>query len=198
LIDIDFRQIVRTAAVFLALACAARGAQATVVPFMSLEEMTREAGVIVVGSVETTESRFSADGRMILTEVAVTVERPLKGGPRARILLVTPGGRVGDKTLIASGAPVFARGERVVLFLHGDEGRPFGIVGWNQGKLMVSRDPRTGRDLVRGQAAGVLLLDRQGHPVEPGRQGAGPVELGDFVRQIEAILTAPQGKAAKP
>ncbi len=195
---LGFRQIARTVLQLATLALALAPAMATVVPWMSLEEMTREAGVIVVGSVETTASRFSADGRMIITAITVVVEKPLKGGPRARVVLEVPGGHVGDQTLVASGAPVFARGERVALFLHGEEGRPLAVVGWNQGKMTVKRDPRTGRDLVRGQTAGVLLVDPQGHPVGPDREAVGPVELGDFVKQIEALVAGQRGKAARP
>src|SRR6185503_1773022 len=92
-------------------------ATAAVVPWMSLEEITGQAEVIVLGTVESTESAWSADGRIIVTRATVSVEKPLLGGPRARVIVETPGGRVGDQTMIASGAPVFRVGERVVLFL---------------------------------------------------------------------------------
>lgn len=195
---LGFRQFVRTALRLATLALALGPAGATVVPWMSLDELTGAAGVIVIGSVEATASRFSPDGRLIITAITVAVDTPLKGGPRARVELEVPGGRVGDQTLVASGAPVFVRGERVALFLSGEESRPLAVVGWNQGRMTVRRDPRTGRDLVQGQTAGALLVDRQGHPVGPGREGVGPIELGDFVKQVEALVAGQRGKAARP
>jgi hypothetical protein len=178
----------------IGLCLAAGTAEATVVPWMGLEEVTGQAEVVVLGKVETTESRWSDDGRIIVTEVTVSVERALKGGPRATVVVETPGGTLGDRTLVASGAPVFARGERVVLFLReaGDGARPGGgrlaVVGWSQGRFRVRRDPRTGRDLVQAEAAGAAYLDRQGKPVAPEGAGGGPVELQQFLLRVETLL----------
>jgi len=156
-------KFVAAALVVLAVPTAA---VAAVLPWMSLEEITGQAEVIVLGTVESAESSWSPDGRIIVTRTTVSVERPLLGGPRARVIVETPGGRVGDQTMIASGAPVFQRGERVVLFLEpAGEQRPgagalggartppggaalHAVVGWNLGRVSVRRDPLTGRDRV--------------------------------------------------
>jgi hypothetical protein len=172
---------------------------ATVVPWMDLEDMSAKADVIVLGTVESTESRWSDDGRIIVTRAFVTVERPLKGGPRARVLVETPGGRVGDLAMVASGAPVFHPGERVVLFLEPTGGPAggaaskgfvprYGVVGWNQGRMIVRRDPGTGRDLVEDRTAGALYLDHQGNPLGAGRSGKGPAELQQFLLEVEHLI----------
>src|SRR5262249_13473128 len=75
--------------------------RASVVPWMGLDEITRAAAAIVAGTVASTESAWADDGRIILTSVSVTVDRALKGGPRATITLDVPGGRVGGQTLVA-------------------------------------------------------------------------------------------------
>ena len=174
----------------LATALAAVGpARATVLPWMSLEEMALRADVIALGTVEAVEGAMSDDGRIIVTRVTLQVEKTLKGGPRARVTLEVPGGRIGDRILIASGAPTFAKGDRAVLFLEGAPGGGrLSVVGWNLGRFEVRRDPQSGRDLVNDRTGGALYLDKDGRPVDPGRRGVGRVELGDFLRQVEAIL----------
>jgi len=169
---------------------------------MGLDEITVKSEVIILGKVEATESGWSDDGRIIVTRATVSVERALKGGPRAQVIVETPGGRVGEVAMIASGAPVFHAGDRVVLFLESAGGRAAGgggaggparrhaVVGWNLGKMDVTRDPRTGRDLVRDRTSGALYLDRQGRPVTPERAGKGPAELQQFLEQVQGLVTA--------
>ena len=170
-------------------------AMAAVVPFMSLEEIAGAARVIVLGKVESVEGAWSEDGRIIVSRVTIAVERSLKGGPRNSVTLEVPGGKVGDRIMLASGAPVFARGERVVVFLEGpgDRGQAAGpghlsVVGWDQGKLEVRRDPRSGRDLVRGRTGGSAHLDRQGREVDRGLLDAGPEELQRFLDRVEDLI----------
>jgi len=189
-------------AIVVAVRAAAAAAHATVLPWMSLEDVTAKAELIVLGRVETSVAGWSDDGRIIVTRATVSVERALKGGPRARVEVEAPGGRIGDVGMIAAGAPVFHVGDRVVLFLEaagsgagGGAPRRHAVVGWNLGKMDVTRDPRTGRDLVRDRTSGALYLDRQGRPVASERAGKGPSELGEFLRHVETLVASgPQGK----
>ena len=203
-----YRNLVRPAVCGIAVVWLALSvASATVVPWMDLKEITTQADVIVLGTVDSVESGWSDDGRIIVTRATVTVERSLKGGPRARVVVETPGGRVGDLAMVAAGAPVFHAGERLLLFLEpagitaggvsgADGGRRHGVVGWNQGGMIVRRDRRTGRDLVEDRTAGTLYLDRQGKPVGPGRSGKGPAELQNLLREVERLVAeTPRGSA---
>ncbi len=182
---------------------AAAAASATVLPWMGLDEVTAKADLIVLGRVETSEAGWSEDGRIIVTRATVSVERALKGGPRARVEVEAPGGRIGDVAMIAAGAPVFRIGDRVVLFLEpagapaagGGPARRHAVVGWNLGKMDVTSDPRTGRDLVRDRTSGALYLDRQGRPVAPERAGQGPAELGEFLRRVESLVVGGTGRS---
>ena len=176
-------------------------AGAAVVPRVTLEEMTGAAEVIVLGRVDRAAAAWSDDGRIIVTRVEVAVERAIRGGPRARVGFEVPGGRIGDQILIASGAPVFRPGDRVVLFL-GPEGGIAGtaapgagaasgrlaIVGWNQGAIRVERDAAAGRDIVRPQVAGTVRLDRGGKPVQESGAGVGPWTLDRFLDEVVKIL----------
>jgi hypothetical protein len=175
-------------------------ALAAVVPQMTLEEMTGRAEVIVVGRVEEARAAWTDDRRMIVTRVTLAVDRAVKGGPRSRVAFEVPGGRVGETTLVASGAPVFRPGERVALFLDRSpapgeaeeavRARPLGVTGWNLGKMEVRKDPLTGRDLVYSRAAGPAHADRLGRPL-PERAEGGPVELSRFLETIEGFLKQP-------
>jgi hypothetical protein len=185
-------------AVLLALPVST-SAFAAVLPWMGLEEITAQAEVIVLGTVESAEGGWSDDGRIIVTRATVSVERALKGGPRAKVLVETPGGRVGDQAMMASGAPVFRVGDRVVVFLEPagavgpGEARRHAVVGWNLGKMNVRREPRTGRDLVEDRTSGSIYLDRQGRPVGPERAGKGPAELKQFLGEVGRLVAAGSG-----
>lgn len=177
--------------------------RAAVVPWMSLEQITSGSDVIVVGSVEDLEAVWSADGRIIITRVKVSVERAIKGGPRRSLVLETPGGRVGDQFMVASGAPVFARGERVVLFLEAGRVRaggrsdeaapPFSVVGWNQGRMRIRRDPSSGRELVFDRTGDTIYMGPDGRPVEPRPRAKGPREIGRFLDEVRKIIDTAGG-----
>ncbi|MGH9798467.1 MAG: hypothetical protein ACRD5D_09975, partial [Candidatus Polarisedimenticolia bacterium] len=147
----------------LSIALMVPEARAAMVPAMDLEEMAGRAEVIVLGTVEEAKPAWVEGGRLIVTRVAVGVEQSLKGGPRSRVEFTVIGGRVGETTLVASGAPVFRPGERVVLFLDRSpapgepaeavRARPLGVTGWNLGTMPVRRDPATGRSLVHPRVA---------------------------------------------
>ena len=169
---------------------------ATVAPYLGLEDLEREADVIVLGVVRDATGRLSDDGRIIETRIEVEVERVLKGGPRKSLTFDVPGGTFAGRTLVAEGAPSIRAGERVVLFL-GRAGNgpaaPLGVAGWNQGHFRVRRDPRTGRELVTQPRGGTTYVDGQGRPQPPDPRLVGPTVLDDFVRGLEAAIARGRG-----
>lgn len=214
------RPMVTLAAILAARILFAEGVGAATVPWIDLEEMATRAEVIALGTVEKVESVWTPDGRMIVTTVTFEIEKGLKGGPRQRVSIRIPGGRVGDQILVASGAPTFSEGERLVLFLErpgtgvsgrddgGTRGGPdrgrggpletlFSIVGWNLGKMPVWRDARTDRDLVHDPSRdSVTYIGPDGRPIDRTRTRRGPEELGQFLQRVEGILEkAAQGTA---
>ena len=193
----------RDGALLLALLAWSPATLAAVVPYMGLEDLEREAEVVVLGSVEAADSGWSDDGRIIVTRVTVTVEEVLKGGPRKNLVIEVPGGTMGGQTLVASGAPMFRKGDRAVLFLqHGApamergaaQALPLAVVGWNQGRFEMRRDPNTRRDIVRQPSGGTLYVDAQGRPAARDVQVSGPRELSDFLKEIEGLVA--RGRAA--
>ena len=169
-------------------------ATASIVPYLGLEDLGREGQVIVLGEVTAVDPGMSDDGRIIVTRVTVRIDRALKGGPRERVTLEIPGGTLGGTTLVASGAPRFSVGERVVLFLEPQAAGRFGVTGWNQGRFTVRRDPRTGRDLVTQPGGGSLYVGRDGRPAPRDPRLAGPRVLADFLRDIEVIVAGSDAK----
>jgi hypothetical protein len=168
---------------------------------MGLEDLERDGEIIVLGTVRAAEAGMSDDGRIIVTRVTLDVERALKGGPRTSLAFEVPGGTLHGQTLVASGAPAFRDGERTVLFL-GRSGNgpaaPLGVVGWNQGRFVVERDRRTGRDLVTQPGGGVEYVDRHGRPAPRDLRVAGPRLLQDFLRDVEMLVARGAADPSRP
>ena len=199
------RALPALAAILTALTLIPERLQAATVPWIDLEEMATRAEVIALGTVEKVESAWTPDGRMIVTTATIEIEKGLKGGPWRRVSIRIPGGRVGDQTMVASGAPTFREGERLVVFLEKPGAvpeTPFSIVGWNLGKMTVRRDARTDLDIVHAPSGeSVTYIGPDGRPIERARGRRGPEELGQFLQRVESILEKAEredGNAAKP
>jgi hypothetical protein len=115
---------------------------ATVLISADLPELVSEAQTIVEGHVVSTEGRQVPGARSIETFVTIAAEDYLKGNLGARVVLRVPGGQVGFRRTVMMGAPVFNRGDRVVLFLGGAGPSVPWILGLNQGVYRVKTAPR--------------------------------------------------------
>jgi hypothetical protein len=121
---------------------------------LSDEELVDEAGFVVVGTVTNVEGRWSDDGTQIFTFVDVDVEETLKGrldGSKIRLRLL--GGEADGIGMALADAPHFAAKEEVLLFLTENPQSLFPIVGNDQGKLELTREPATGGRMVPRRAA---------------------------------------------
>ncbi len=126
----------RPAAGFLALLLAGAAA-ATVARPATVEQLAREADAVVQGRVTGMESRWAADGRHIVTRVSLRVSRVLRGAAGAEVALEVPGGAVGGFGQRLDAAPVFERGEEVVVFLRRTAAGRTLVHGLSQGKFRV-------------------------------------------------------------
>jgi hypothetical protein len=117
---------------FLALASSA--AASTFVA-ASVEEVARSSEAVVRGRVVAAAGRATRDGR-IVTDVDVEVASAWKGAPERTVRIVVPGGSLGWIALRVEGAPTFAPGEEVVVFL-AREGRAWRVNGYGLGKYRV-------------------------------------------------------------
>lgn len=179
----------------LAVLFAARFASSAVVERMSLEQLSRAADLVVIGTVISSKSRYD-DIRpdRIVTDFVVRVVRVVLGEPKDEVVVTTPGGVVDGQGQIVPGGPVLRVGEEVVLFLRSASpakcstiARPrFAIVGLSQGLFVVQRERPEGPARARQRLSGVYIV------------GHGPAiemefDLEEIVRAVKAF--APHGTA---
>jgi hypothetical protein len=123
-----------------------------------LPELARSADTIIHGTVRRMESRWSGDGRRIVTDVEIQVTEALKGQAGGTVLVTQPGGRVGDIGQRVSGLASFTPGEEVVLFLERRGTQSFRVTGMAQGKYKVQRSADGSRVMAVPEPTGDTLL----------------------------------------
>jgi hypothetical protein len=161
-------------AAFLA-ASPALGAEATA---LSVEGLTRTSDAVVRGQVRKMTSILSDDGRRIFTLVDVDVSSTWRGDRVASVQVIVPGGVVGDIGQRVDGAPTFAGGEEVVVFLNRAEAGGYRVSGLAQGKFSVA-GMNASPDLSRTK----MVADQIG-PGEHRAEGMSVVELERLVRSV--------------
>ena len=123
---------------FVALVFQVARLGATVLVPTDVAELSREAGAIVRGQVVATQSRWTADRRSIETLVTVEAEASLKGSLGSTVQFLVPGGTLGRYQNLVVGAPEFATGQRVVVFL-GWTGPSYPyVLGLSQGVFRIT------------------------------------------------------------
>jgi hypothetical protein len=133
----------------------------TLVP-ADFSEMVAESQVIVHGRVLTVRSTLTGGrSRTIERLVTVSVIDSMKGAVSQTVVFRVPGGQVGRYRRVMVGAPEFAEGDEVVVFLKGRAPAvpmPFGLsqgvyrVAPPDGQRLVTPLPSAGR-VVRGDPA---------------------------------------------
>lgn len=149
-------------------------------------EMVTASELVVHGRVVGIRPQIVGDRRTIETVITVAVLDALKGQPGETVYFRVPGGQIGRYRRFMVGAPEFASGEEVVLFL---KGRPPAVpfpFGLSQGVYRVVHDA-SGRSLVTppivAEAAGRVVRG------DPSRR---PVELSVFARNVRTIAEGRQ------
>ena len=108
---------------------------------LSLEQLTRDADLILVGKVESVTSQMT-DGK-IFSLATISVESKIKGElePEQSIIVVSfPGGKVGDIGMKVEDSPNYQKDEEVVVFLKKMQGEShFFTVGSSQGKFIIDQ-----------------------------------------------------------
>src|SRR5205823_6080241 len=111
----------RTLAAALSILATLAGTTARGAVFLpgDLGELSREARAIVRGRVAFVAPRWSDDHRRIETLVTLDTCAYLKGGLGDPVQFTVPGGQLGRYRTITVGAPEFAVGQQVIVFLGG-------------------------------------------------------------------------------
>jgi hypothetical protein len=168
-------------------------ASATTMLRVDLPELTRSSDTIVHGTVRRMESRWSGDGRRILTDVEIQVTETLKGQAGGTVLVTQPGGRVGDIGQRVSGLASFTQGEEVVVFLERRGTRSFRVAGMAQGKYKVQRSEEGTRVLAVPEPTDALLVDPDTR--QPTTSSLQSLPLAELKASIRTALQQPPVRA---
>jgi hypothetical protein len=140
-----------------------------------------ESGLIVHGRVTNVESHLAGPQRAIESVVTLSVIQSLKGSASRIVVFRVPNGQVGRYRRILVGAPEFAAGDEVVVFLQGNAPAMPSIFGLNQGLYRVSRD---------GPARAFVMPPRVANEgrVVRGDPARAPLPVDAFVREVRTVL----------
>ena len=166
---------------------------ATVVPRLGLEDLAKEAAIVVQGRVLGHHSAWDAAGKFIWTHYEIEVSDTIKGSHPRVVTVSEPGGVVGSIGMQIAGVTRYADKEEVIVFLHRAPSGRWRTYGYGQGKFSVLPLVH-GRKTVRANTAGLLLVDRSA-PRGPGRMtSVSPLrrldgmELEQFKGEVRAAL----------
>jgi hypothetical protein len=163
-------------ALALALLLGAAPARAALFVATSVEEAARASDAVVRGTVVSARGRVTAGGRRVVTDVEISVASAWKGTPGATVRVVVPGGTTPGLGMAVDGAPTFAEGEEVVVFL-GRIGDAWEVLGLGAGKYRI--DGPDARPAVHP-------ADVRPRALAPGERAAGPMPLAELERRVRA------------
>ena len=161
---------------------------ATTVIIQSDDEMIVEARAIVRGKVLAIETGVDQQQDRICTYVTIKVQEVLKGRiTRRKIVLKQPGGQYGSRGSIVFGAPEFAIGENVLLYLD----------TWRDGSLRVHQMLLGKFSVIQDPVTGVRYAERNSPPNSVrvlGQSSQGPItnrmELSAYSEMLRERLSA--------
>lgn len=152
---------------------------ATTVKRMDLPELVAASDSIIQGRVDSVEARW--EDNLAYTYVSVSVVDPLKGERRRSVLIRQVGGKIGALSVTVSGSPAFRNGDQVIVFLKGQTGATFHVVGLNQGKYEIVED------FAIANVSGLTLLDpKTGQLSDAGFVDKAPLEA--FKTKIRGLV----------
>lgn len=170
------------------LALAPVAARATVLVPIEFRELVNAAPIIVHGDVIDIHSDWSSGRRAVETFVTLHVDEYLKGNLGSEITVRVPGGRLGRYRTIMVGAPVFARGDELVLFLNAGAPMYPSIVGLSQGAFRVVTVPGTATRMVAPPVV-MSIPGADAQPVVRGDAARRPVGIEQFRSLVRQVIS---------
>jgi hypothetical protein len=169
--------------------CLAPVAFATTLLAVDVPALSRNADAIVLGTVLSSKPRLAEGGR-IITDTELQIAEVFKGKAMGRIVVMQPGGIVGDLGQRVEGTAPFHAGEEVVVFLDA-RGERFIVTGMVQGKFKIERS-KDGKEVlaVPEAASSARLIDPITH--QETSSGLQPIALSALKVQIASSLAGPQ------
>src|SRR5947209_11551083 len=117
---------------------------ATVLGPADVESLTAAADTVVHAQVARRSSAWAPGGGQIFTTVVLRALETWKGDAAAEVVVLVPGGEVGDLSQTVQGAAVFGEAEEVVVFLHRRAPGIFEVERLALGKFAITGEPRRG------------------------------------------------------
>jgi hypothetical protein len=181
-------------AALLALAIAPV-AFATTMLEQDLASLTKGADVVVRAQVLSSQARWTSDHARIITDTELEVQEAWKGKPAARIVVMQPGGIVGELGQKVDGVALFEPGEEVVVFLEA-RGDRFTVAGMAQGAFHLARSSDGKTVFARQALDEALLLDPVTRQPVAGPRSVLTVE--QLKARVAQALAAPSSPSLTP
>jgi hypothetical protein len=131
--------------------------RATTLARLSLDRLAAGSDAVTRVRCSSAESRW--ENGSIWTVATVKVVETLKGNLPREIAVRLPGGRVGHLTATVDGTPKFNPGDEAVVFLERSRAGGFTVAGWVEGTFRISRDPRSGGEIVTQDSSAFAVFD---------------------------------------
>lgn len=173
-------------------------ARATIVKVLSVDELAAASDLVIDGTVTRTEVHWTPDRRGIYTDIEIQLADAIDVTPKKRdlkkggtVTIRQAGGERDGMGFRVIGAPEFAPGERVVLFLQEIQGLRI-VVGLKQGKLPVEKDPKTGELKARRDLSGLGIAEDTGVHKHAGDEPGDTIPLADLKQRVQEAADARQ------
>src|SRR6202140_2596249 len=159
--------------------------RATTLARLSLEQLA--AGSDAVARVRTVRAESRWEYESIWTITTFDVVETFKGSLPGQITVRLPGGRVGHLTSTVEGTPKFAPGNEAVIFLQTSPASGFTIAGWVQGNFRISRDARSGGEIVTQDSSAFAVFDAATRTFHA--QGIRQMPIEEFRARLAAAVS---------
>lgn len=150
-----------------------------------LRQLAQEAELVVLARVVSSRAGWDAARRLIWTTTELDVAASWKGNAPRRLHVKELGGIVGEVGMRVPGAPRYARGEQVVVFLKKDVLGQWRTHGWTQGRFGL-RPTKTGvrvrsdhRHVIAGFFGTAQVM------------GHAPLDLASFESKVRMLAAPP-------
>jgi len=181
--------------VILALALCQLGTQkeasGSVVLAMTLEDLARQADIILLGKCERIYSEWGPERKDIFTYIAIIPEQCLKGKEcPPQVIIRQLGGRVDNIALTVPGTPRFHLDERVLVFLQMTSASQYIVIGLSQGKYGVVTDAKDGKSYVTRDLNNLSLVKKRDEDfyIKKANSENEKVVLETFIEEIRSYL----------
>ena len=196
----------RAVAATVVLLLLATPAKASIMRFLSIEELAGESALVVRARITGQSVHWTANQEGIYTEIQAVVLGDVASGSLQgpvvrgrRLTIIQAGGEIDGVSLDWTGRPTFRDGEDLILFLQSyDSAAPsdprYLVVGGKQGRMRVLEDP-SGRTAPMVERDLVGVLDA---PFIEGDEPKGPAHRRDLMSLDELRGRARAARGGRP